>query len=261
MTLKKAFLPFLLSCLFVPALAGRASAQTADQIVEKHLAAMGGRAALGKLTSRRSTGTITVSTPSGDLSGPCEIDVKAPNKTRAYMQLDLTPMGVPDKMIVEQRFDGTAGWSLNSMQGDAEITGNQLENMRNNVFPSSLLNYKAAGITLEVLPAEQLGGRAMVVLLATPKTGSAGQMYLDAETYLLVRTVAKVNAPQLGGEIEQVAELSDYRVVDGVKVPFHVVNSNAMQTGTITLTKVEHNVALDDALFVVKRPDGLRRPR
>jgi hypothetical protein len=101
----------LLSCacagVLLASAAAAASAQTADDIVEKHLAAMGGREALGKLTSRRSTGTITVSTPNGVLSGPCEILAKAPNKTRAYMQLDLSALGVPDKMVVEQKFDGT----------------------------------------------------------------------------------------------------------------------------------------------------------
>jgi hypothetical protein len=37
-------------------------AQTADDIVEKHLTAIGGRAALSKLKSRTTTGTITLST-------------------------------------------------------------------------------------------------------------------------------------------------------------------------------------------------------
>ena len=40
-------------------------AQTADEIIEKHLAATGGRAALSKVTSRVSNGTITVTTPIG----------------------------------------------------------------------------------------------------------------------------------------------------------------------------------------------------
>ena len=50
-----------------------ASAQTADDIVEKYLAAIGGRAALGKLTSRSMIGTIVLSLPIGDVSGPIEI--------------------------------------------------------------------------------------------------------------------------------------------------------------------------------------------
>jgi hypothetical protein len=38
-------------------------AQTADEIIEKHLAASGGRAAMGKLTSRVGTGSIIIGTP------------------------------------------------------------------------------------------------------------------------------------------------------------------------------------------------------
>lgn len=40
--------------------------------------------------------------------------------------------------------------------------------------------------------------------------------------------------------------------MDGVQVPFTVVNSSAMQTVTIKLKTVEHNVAIDDAMFGVK---------
>jgi hypothetical protein len=248
--MRQAILPLLFACLLTAGATGLASAQTADEIVEKHLAAMGGRDALTKLTSRRSTGTITIATPNGDLAGPCEIDVKAPNKTRAYMELDLTPLNVPQKMVVEQKFDGAAGWGLNSMQGDAEITGDQLQNMRNNTFPSSLLNYKAAGTKLEVLPAEKAGDRTLIVLQATPRQGPVVRMYLDSQTYLLVRTYTKYYSAALGTDVEQTGELSDYRLVDGVRVPFRIVNANAQQTGTIVLAKVEHNVPFDDAVFV-----------
>ncbi|HET9359950.1 MAG TPA: hypothetical protein VFO58_09375, partial [Vicinamibacterales bacterium] len=70
-----------------------AAAQTADEIIEKHLAAAGGRAALGKLTSRSMAGTITLSTPGGELSGPFEILSQAPNKSRTLITLDLTALG------------------------------------------------------------------------------------------------------------------------------------------------------------------------
>ena len=47
-----------------------AAAQTAEDLVEKHLAALGGRAALAKVTSRSTVGTMTLSTPNGAVSGP-----------------------------------------------------------------------------------------------------------------------------------------------------------------------------------------------
>jgi hypothetical protein len=61
---------FLAACLLV--CAASAQAQTVDEIIEKSLAASGGREALGKLTSRTITGTMTVSSPGGEFSGTIE---------------------------------------------------------------------------------------------------------------------------------------------------------------------------------------------
>jgi outer membrane lipoprotein-sorting protein len=250
--MKKHYLPWLLCLLVAPVWVTQAATQTADEVVEKHLAAMGGREALGKLTSRKATGTITLTTPNGNLTGPVEMYTKVPNKVRAYIVLDLTPMGMNDKLTVDQKFDGTTGWTLDSMQGNNQITGNQLDNMKNAIFPSALLNYKAAGTTVELLPNETVAGKAAIVLRLTPKAGSVSKLFLDAVTYLPFRSTATINMPQMGGDIEQMGEASDYRTVDGVKVPFKSVNTTPLQTVTITLTTVEHNVPIDDAMFVVK---------
>jgi outer membrane lipoprotein-sorting protein len=242
---------FLLSLL--PVLPRGSALQTPDDVIEKHLAAVGGRAALAKLTSRKSTGTVTITTPNGALSGPIEIYAKPPNKVRAYMQLDLSALGVSDKMVMEQKFDGTAGWTLNSMQGNSEIVGNQLQNMRNNVFPSPFMAYKAAGTKIEILAKEKVAGKDAIVLLVTPKEGSVARIFFDAETYLIVRTVSKLSTPEVG-EFEQTSEPSDYRSVDGVKVPFVLTNTSPVQTLTLKHEKIEHNVPVDDAMFVVKSP-------
>jgi outer membrane lipoprotein-sorting protein len=247
------FTPALLCLLVLPAMLRGAPAQTADEVVEKHIVALGGRAALAKLTSRKSTGTVTISTPAGNLSGPIEISLKAPNKSRAYMQLDLSAIGGADKMVLDQKFDGAAGWTLNSLQGDTQITGNQLDNMRNNAFPTALSTYKDKGAKLEVLPKEQVAGKDAIVLLVTPKTGPVIKILFDAQTYLVVRTVTKISSPE-AGELEQTSDPTDYRTVDGVKVPFVVTNTNALQTITIKLDKVEHNVPIDDAIFSAKTP-------
>ena len=78
-------------------------AQTADEIIEKHLAATGGRAALAKLSSRVATGTIALTTPVGELKGTIEVSQKKPNKTRTLIKIDATDLprltiGDPDKL-------------------------------------------------------------------------------------------------------------------------------------------------------------------
>jgi outer membrane lipoprotein-sorting protein len=250
--MKRHYLPLLLSLLVAPVLVTYAATQTADEVIEKHLAAMGGREALGKLTSRKATGTMTVTTPNGNISGPFELYSKAPNKARLYVVLDLTPMGMNDKLTLDQKFDGTTGWALNTLQGDRQITGNQLENMKNSVFPNPLLNYKASGATVELLPNETVAGKSLIVMKITPKTGSATKLFLDPDTYLMVRTSLTINSPEMGGNIEQVNEASDYRTVDGVKFAFKSVQSSSVQSATLLFDKVEHNVTLDDAMFSVK---------
>ena len=249
--MKRHYLPLLLAFLVAPVLVTRAATQTADEVVEKHLTAMGGRQALGKLTSRKATGTITVATPNGNISGPVELYSKAPNKTRLYVVLDLTPMGMNDTLTLDQKFDGTTGWALNTLQGDRQITGNQLDNMKNATFPNPLLNYKATGMTVELLPNETVAGKSLIVLKITPKAGSVLKLFLDPDTYLAMRSSSVVNSPELG-DVEQVSDASDYRTVDGLKIPFKSVQTVGPQVATIVLEKVEHNVPIDDAMFVVK---------
>jgi hypothetical protein len=226
----------------------QAQTPTADDIIEKHLAAMGGRAALSKLESRASTGSIVVSAQGMDLAGPVEIYAKAPNKARSYIRLDLSAVGGTE-MVIDQRCDGKTAFAGNSLQGDREITGNRLQNMLNASFPTPLLKYKEAGTKVELAGKDKVGTRDVFVIQYTPKAGSSSRQSFDAETYLLLRVVAKVDAPELGGEIEQTTDLSDYREIDGVKIPFTVQTTNPAQTVTMRLEKVEHNKPIDDAMF------------
>jgi len=240
----------LLPALIFPP-AALAQTPTADQVVEKHLAALGGREALSKLTSRKATGTMTISTPMGDLSGPLEMSAKSPNKMRAIIRVDLTALGGPGEMVIDQLFDGTTGWMLNSLQGDTQMTGDQLEGAKNAYFPSPLLNYKEAGANVALEPSQKVNERDAIVLLYTPKSGQPSRMFFDAETFLLVRTVTKVTTPQTG-EVEQISEPSDYRSVDGLKVAFTITQSAADQNVTMRFTKTENNVPIDDSMFVKK---------
>jgi outer membrane lipoprotein-sorting protein len=237
--------------LSVFAVSASAQSLTADQIVEKHIAAIGGRDALAKLTSRKATGTITLATPAGDLNGPLEMIAKAPTKMHVSIKVDLSALGAAGEMQIEQMFDGTTGWMKNSMQGDAPMDGDQLEGARNAYFPTPLLNYKEHGVTLALQPQEKVGGRDAYVLLVTPKSGPPARMYFDAETFLLTRAVTKINSAQLGN-VEQVSEASDYRTVDGVKVAYVIHQSAGGQDVTMKFDKIENNVPVDDAIFIKK---------
>lgn len=225
-----------------------ASAQTADEVIAKSVAALGGRAALVKLKSRSMAGTITLSIPGGEVSGSVEFLNASPNKSRSLITLDLSSVGA-GQATIDQRFDGSSGYVMDSLQGDHDVMGDQLDNMRNGAFPTPLLNYKELGMTATLSGREKVGDREAFVLILEPASGSVVRQYVDAETYLPLKVVAKMDVPQLGRAIEQTTELLDYRATDGMKLPFTIRASSDVQNYTITITKVEHNVPIDASLF------------
>ena len=226
-----------------------AGAQTVDEVIEKHLAASGGRAAFSKLTSRTSTGTITLGTPVGDLTGSVEVYNKAPNKNRTVIKLDLSAVG-GGQVLNDQRFDGATGYVIDTFNGNREITGAQLEAMKSGIFPTPLLSYKESGTQMTLAGREQVGGKDAYVVVMAPKAGPSAKLFIDAETMLLVRTAMTLNVPQLGGDVEQIIDFSDFRDVDGVKVPFVTKITNPAQAITATLTSVTHNTPIEDSSFV-----------
>lgn len=230
--------------------ASAAAAQTADEIVEKHLAAIGGREALGRIRTRVSTGKVTVTTPVGDLAGTVEAFAKAPDKSRTLVTVDVSALGA-GIVTNDQRFDGMTGFVIDTLNGDREITGAQLDALKNNGFPTAWLDYKTRGHAVALAGKEMLGDRPVIVLEVTPKNGPKTRSWVDAETFMVLKTSVTVDAPGLGA-IEQIMEFGDYRTVDGVKLPFLVKSINPLQTVTGVLSEVKHNVEIDEASF--RRP-------
>jgi outer membrane lipoprotein-sorting protein len=235
--------------LLALASAQRVSAQTADELIEKSIAAMGGRAAFEKVKTRVMTGTITINTPGGDLPGTIELWNARPNKLRTLIKADLTQFGA-GMLEIDQRFDGQTGYLLNTLQGNRDITGNQLDNMRNQAFPHAFLSYKDLGFKASVEGKQKVGSGEAYVLVLEPAKGSTIRQFIDAETMLPVRFVMRVNVEELGAEVEQTTDLSAYKEVDGLNVPFKLTSSSSAQSFTVDLTKVEHNVAIDDKVFL-----------
>lgn len=225
-----------------------AAAQTADEIIEKAIAALGGRAAHAKVDTRTASGDITLATPVGDIKGTIELMNARPNKSRTVIKADLTSLGM-GQLTVDQRFDGKTGYAIDTMQGNRDITGNQLDNLRNASFPNPMLNYKDNGTSASLSGKEKVGDRDAFVIVFEPVSGSAVRQYIDAETYLPLRIVVKTDVPQLGQTVEQTTDFLDYRETDGIKAPFELRSSSSVQNFTIKLTKVEHNAKIDDTLF------------
>ena len=189
----------LLALLLLLAGVHAGAAQSVDEIVERHLAAVGGRASLEKLTSRVMTGTITLSTPAGDLSGPIEVSSAVPNKERTLISLDLTALGA-GKITVDQRFDGQSGYVIDPVQGNRDITGLELENIRNKAagLRNPFLESRQTGTSVTLEGKEKVGDRDAYVLIAKPRSGSTVRVYMDTASFLVLKSVSTAEAAQVG---------------------------------------------------------------
>jgi hypothetical protein len=225
-----------------------AAAQTAHEIVEKSIAAMGGRAAHEKIKTRVAIGTLVIGTPSGDITGTVEMYGAVPNKQRTVIKADLSAFGA-GQLVIDQRFDGNVGYSMDSMQGNREITGSQLDNMKAQSFPHPFLNYKALGSSVKLGAKERIGDKDAYLLTFESTTGFPIKAYIDATTFLPIRSILRAEVPQMG-LIEQIVEVLEYRDVDAVKVAVKLRLTNAMQSITMTFKEVKQNVTLDEKMFV-----------
>src|SRR3989441_8892439 len=81
---------------------------TADQIVDKYVQAIGGKAAIEKQTSRVSKGSFEI--PAFGASGTAEVYEKAPNKSAAFIN-------IPGFGVVQEGFDGKTAWAQDPQSG------------------------------------------------------------------------------------------------------------------------------------------------
>lgn len=211
---------------------------TVDQILDKYVQALGGKAAMEKITSTASKGTFEIA--AFGASGSAEIWTKAPNKTA--IRLDIPGFG-----IVQEGFNGTVAWAQEPQSGLREKTGSELASTKLDADFYKPLRLKQLYPKITVKGKEKLGDKDAYVLEATPAEGSAETWYFDATSGLLARIDAERESPQGKAAVQNYLE--DYRDVDGVKEPFTNRIVSPAFTIIIKLDEVKHNVPVDDTKF------------
>lgn len=214
---------------------------TADQIVAKHIEALGGAAKLNAIHSLVVTGKASIL---GQTEAPLMIQVKRPNSLR----LEITVEG--RKMV--QAFDGTTAWSINPMAGAEAKRANEEDTRAaqesSDFIGGNLVDYKSKGTTVELVDKEELEGVAVYKLKITKNSGSVEYDYLDAASFLPVKTEGRRR--QLGQEILYESKIGDYKPVEGVLLPFNVKQLvNGRLAMEITIEKMDANVPVDEAVF------------
>lgn len=219
-----------------------ASAQTADELVARNLAARG-LARWRTVQTMRLAGIIT----SSGRAVPVVVWRKRPNLMR---QETAFPAGT-----VVSVFDGERAWTINPFTGvdtPKEVTGPPVDAAREQAdFDGLLVDYRAKGHAIALDGMETIEGRRAFRLTLTKKNGQKQELLLDADTALEIATFSIVSREGRPARLE--TRLDDYRSVDGVMVPFRIRDFvDGVLTSELAVEKVDLDVRTDGGVFKIK---------
>ena len=224
----------LIALVAVPALS---FAQTADEIIDKHIAAIGGADKIAAVKTMNVEQSMSIM---GN-----EMASKSVYRVGEAMRSDISVMGSDITMV----FNGDKSWSVNPMQGGTTPTDMPAEAMKaakSSTYPQMMpLAYvKTGSYPVTLVGKEQFSGKDAFNLKVDRPEG-AFNYFVDAANYQLLGM--KGTTPQ--GEIS--ATYSDYKTVDGLTIPYTSEINSPAAPAPITgkITKVTINGPVDDSVF------------
>lgn len=153
-----------------------AQVPTLDLILDKYIQAVGGKAAIEKLTSRIIKGSLITSGG----NAPVEIYEKAPDKFLVITNSAVTG-------VSQNGFNGAVAWSQNSQRGLREMSGPEVENFKREYDLHKEIRLKELYPRRTVKGSEKVGNREAHVVETVTRDGISEAMYFDVGTGLLVR--------------------------------------------------------------------------
>jgi outer membrane lipoprotein-sorting protein len=226
------------------AVAAPLPAQTVDEIVAKNIEARGGLEKLKAIRSAKMTGRMTIGPGS---EAPMVIEVKRPNK----MRLDVTVQG----MTLTQAYDGKTGWQINPFGGSKNAEPMSAEDLKEAEeqadIDGPLVDWKTKGHKVELVGKEKVEGTDVYKLKVSLKNGNVQYIYLDADSYLDIKTEEKRSVR--GTEVETEQTIGDYKEVGGLLIPHSFENGakGKPEKQKITIEKVELDVPVEDERFAM----------
>ncbi|MEM9064456.1 MAG: hypothetical protein AAGB51_03085 [Planctomycetota bacterium] len=208
-----------------------------EQVVARYVEATGGEKAHRAITSR--TMVVEMSAPQ---FGKMTITTKemAPNMLSAVIKSD--QFGE-----IIQGTNGEVAWASDVMQGPRVLEGDELTMTIREADFYGDLNTNKYFSKIETLGKQEFGEGEVYQVAFTPLDGGNNETrYYDTESGLLVGSEGVMPSPQ--GELTVTTVFSDYRDVDGIKIPFKSERTMFGMTQTLTVQSVTHNegVTKDD---------------
>ena len=220
------------SLILLPWLVGHA--QTADEIIDKYIKAIGGKDAWKKVTTIKQQAVI-------DLNGT-EVQVESITAHEKGARQSISFAGMTGYTIFTQN-DGYNYYPWQQQKPEAITPEEVKENADNLDAQGPLIDYKEKGHTAEYVGMDDFEGTDCYKIKLTEKSGKIITFYVDPSNYFIIHavTITKAN----GHENEQKTDFSNYqKLPEGIWMPMNIRDGN-----TIKIKKVEINVHVDDASF------------
>ncbi|GAB4259280.1 MAG: hypothetical protein Kow0079_16420 [Vicingaceae bacterium] len=154
-------------------------------------------------------------------------------------------------VIQKQVFDGTKG-KTSGMQGEKELEGEELTSLKEQAAMFPELNYATSGNTYTLLGIENLDGKDAYKIEIKDKDGDSSYEYYDVASGLKVMSTQTRESEQMGGQITITSKYMDYKDVNGIKMPYKMVQSFGPQELNMEVDAIEINSGLGDEIFAVE---------
>ena len=225
---------FLLAACFC--IAGTVQAQTADEIVAKHIEAIGGKDKIGKIKSMYAETT-------SDVMGNQSIGKTYMVDGKGFR----TESDFGGQKMV-QCYTDKGGWVINPFGGStspAPMPADQYNYGRSQIFTGgALYDYAAKGNKIELLGKE---GNNYKIKVTTPSNAEM-TYYIDANTYYINKSVSKTEMQ--GQTIPITLTYSNFKKTDyGNIIPYTFQADLGQFTVTTNVTKTEVNKDIDPSTF------------
>lgn len=213
-----------------PAPTPPAALPSARSLIDKHLAAIGGREALLSHSSTRATGTFSV--PSSGMIGALELFAAKPNKS--IVRIKIAGLGE-----VVEAYDGKHAWTTSAMTGPMLLEGKQLEDKKFDADYYQDLHEAGRYESMTTVELSEFDGRPCYKVRLVRKNAPEEFEFYDAKTGLKAGRIATRESPM--GTITVTSIEADYKKFGNLLLATPVKVSMMGVQQIITIDSVEYD--------------------
>ncbi len=222
--------------LFLTTLSLNSFSQSLDEIVKKHVDAIGGKENWSKIKTLKMECSMK--------SQGADIKITFHQIDKKAMRQDISLMGMTGYNIITN----TEGWNFMPFQGQTKVepmTADDVKNAQEGLnLQDEFITYKELGKKLEYLGKDDVDGTECFKLKITDKNAQETTYYIDPSNYYTIKQTIKMKSN--GKEMENSTTYSNYKKVDaGIVYPYTVSSG----WGSSEVTNLEINPKIDEALF------------